>query len=178
MTDSVDTPKIAFISSDERWMEEALALAECAANIGEVPVGAVVVLNDEIIGRGWNQVISGNDPTAHAEVVALRDAAQRLNNYRLVGASLYVTIEPCSMCAGAIVHSRVERVVFGTTEPKAGAVVSQNTFFDQPFLNHCVSWQGGVLADRCSERISRFFRERRASQKAARKALKQDSDPA
>lgn len=174
MTDSPQA--ISFQTEDERWMSEALALAECAANIGEVPVGAVVVLNDEIIGRGWNQVITGSDPTAHAEVVALRDAARRVENYRLVGASLYVTIEPCSMCAGAIVHSRIERVVFGTTEPKAGAIVSQNCFFDQSFLNHQVQWQGGVLAERCAERINRFFRERRASKRAARQAAQSPSE--
>jgi len=142
-------------------MQEALALAERAAELGEVPVGAVVVRAGEIVGRGWNHPISGCDPTAHAEIMALRDAAQNVGNYRLVDADLYVTIEPCTMCAGAIVHARIRRVVFGAVEPKAGAVLSRSALFDAEWVNHRVLWQGGILARRCSARISAFFAERR-----------------
>jgi tRNA(adenine34) deaminase len=158
-------------SDDERWMMHALALAERAAALDEVPVGAVVVLNGEVIGEGWNHPISGHDPTAHAEIMALREAAQRIGNYRLVDARLYVTIEPCTMCAGAIVHARIAEVVFGAAEPKAGAVCSNGQLLDQPWFNHLVRYRGGVLAERCSERISRFFQQRRA----AKKALKQQA---
>ncbi|WP_432472188.1 tRNA adenosine(34) deaminase TadA [Amphritea sp. HPY] len=156
--------------TDQKWMEHALELAERAAAVGEVPVGAIVVLSGEVIGEGWNQPISGHDPTAHAEIMALRDAAARVENYRLVGATLYVTIEPCTMCAGAIIHSRVARVVFGASEPKAGAVVSNGQVFEQPWMNHRLECEGGVLADRCSGRISDFFRQRRAEKKAAKAA--------
>jgi len=164
---------------DFKWIERALELAERAADVGEVPVGAIVVSNGEVIGEGWNQPISGHDPTAHAEIVALRDAAARVENYRLIGATLYVTIEPCTMCAGAIIHSRVARVVFGATEPKAGAVISNGQVFDQPWMNHRLEYEGGVLADRCSGRISEFFRQRRAeikAEKAARLAGGSSSD--
>lgn len=158
-------------SDDERWMTHALTLAERAAELGEVPVGAVVVLNGTVIGEGWNHPISGHDPTAHAEIMALRDAAQRIGNYRLVDARLYVTIEPCTMCAGAIVHARIAEVVFGASEPKAGAVCSNGQLLDQPWFNHLVRYRGGVLAEQCSARISRFFQQRRA----AKKALKQQA---
>lgn len=157
---------------DEHWMQTALELAERAAELGEVPVGAVVVLNDEVIGEGWNHPISGHDPTAHAEMMALRAAAKRVENYRLVDADLYVTIEPCTMCAGAIVHARVRRVIYGATEPKSGAVCSNGRVFDQPWMNHRVEYIGGVMAERCSERISRFFQQRRAEKKAAKQALR------
>lgn len=150
---------------DQRWMAYALQLAERAAEAGEVPVGAVLVRQGEVIGEGWNQPISGHDPSAHAEIVALRDAARRLQNYRLIDSTLYVTIEPCTMCAGAIVHARVARVVFGASEPKAGAVISNGRLFEQPWLNHRVAYSGGVLAEACSERISAFFRQRRAQHK-------------
>ncbi|MBY4675757.1 tRNA adenosine(34) deaminase TadA [Marinobacterium arenosum] len=162
---------------DQRWMEYALQLAERAAEAGEVPVGAVLVHQGEVIGEGWNRPISGHDPSAHAEIIALRDAAQRLQNYRLVDSTLYVTIEPCTMCAGAIVHARVARVVFGASEPKAGAVISNGQLFDQPWLNHRVTYSGGLLADACSERISAFFRQRRALQKQ-QKAERRAADPA
>lgn len=158
-------------AEDERWMDEALALAERAAELGEVPVGAVVVRENEIIGRGWNHPISGCDPTAHAEIMALRDAASRVGNYRLVNADLYVTIEPCTMCAGAIVHARIRRVVFGAVEPKAGAVQSRSSLFEAPWFNHRVLWQGGVLAQRCSARISAFFAARRERKRQEREAL-------
>ncbi|WP_417534595.1 tRNA adenosine(34) deaminase TadA [Marinobacterium stanieri] len=158
---------------DECFMQQALALAEHAADAGEVPVGAVVVLDGEVIGEGWNRPISGHDPCAHAEIMALREAAARVENYRLPGAELYVTIEPCTMCAGAIVHARIARVVFGATEPKAGAVISNAHIFDQSWLNHWPEYTGGVLADQCSERISAFFRERREQKRRAKAASAQ-----
>lgn len=151
-------------------MRRAQVLAARAAELGEVPVGALVVLDGEVIGEGWNRPISGHDPTAHAEIMALRQAAERLGNYRLVGAELYVTIEPCTMCAGAIIHARIARVVFGATEPKAGAVVSNGCVFDQAWVNHRPAYQGGVLAEFCSRQISDFFRLRRAQKKQQKSA--------
>lgn len=148
-------------------MREALELARQGAQLGEVPVGAVLVKDGEIVGRGFNCPISGHDPSAHAEMVAVRDAASRLENYRLVGSTLYVTLEPCSMCAGLIVHSRITRVVYGATEPKAGVVASRGRFFEQEFLNHRVLVEGGVLAQDCSELLSAFFQARRAARKDA-----------
>lgn len=142
-------------------MREALALASDGARLGEVPVGAVVVQNGEIIGRGFNCPISRHDPSAHAEMVAIRDAALRMQNYRLPGSTLYVTLEPCSMCAGLIVHSRIQRVVYGATEPKAGVATSRGQFFSQAFLNHRVLVEGGVMTQACSEVLSEFFRMRR-----------------
>lgn len=124
-------------------------------------MGAVLVLDGKVVGRGFNCPISRHDPSAHAEMVAIRDAALRLQNYRLPGSTLYVTLEPCSMCAGLIVHSRIQRVVYGTTEPKAGVAVSRGQFFDQAFLNHRVLVEGGLLAEQCSEMLSQFFRQRR-----------------
>ncbi|QEY61521.1 tRNA adenosine(34) deaminase TadA [Metapseudomonas lalkuanensis] len=158
-------PQIIDRSRDEYFMREALALALQGAALGEVPVGAVLVKEGEIVGRGFNCPISGHDPSAHAEMVAVRDAASRLENYRLVGSTLYVTLEPCSMCAGLIVHSRITRVVYGATEPKAGVAVSRGQFFDQEFLNHRVLVEGGVLAQECSEMLSSFFQARRAARK-------------
>ena len=155
-------------SEDEKWMRLALQLADKAAAIGEVPVGAVVVLDGEVIGQGWNQPISRRDPTAHAEIIALRDAAQRIENYRLVDADLYVTLEPCSMCAGASVHSRIRRLVYGATEPKAGVIESQQQFLEEGWLNHRVEPIGGVLAEICSDKLSAFFKARRAAHKAAK----------
>ena len=146
-------------------MRLALQLAEKAAEAGEVPVGAVVVLDGKVIGQGANAPITGLDPTAHAEVLAIRDAAQKIGNYRLSGATLYVTVEPCSMCAGAIVHSRVGRVVYGCTEPKAGVVESAETFFTKSFLNHITNTQGGVLAEECSAVMTAFFARRREGKK-------------
>jgi tRNA(adenine34) deaminase len=147
---------------DERWMEEALRLASRAEVAGEVPVGAVVVSEGIIIGRGWNQVLSLNDPCAHAEVEALRDAARTLGNYRLNGCQLFVTLEPCAMCAGAIVHARINRLVFGARDPKAGAVGSIMQVINHPRLNHQVEVAEGVLAGRCMEILQAFFRERRS----------------
>lgn len=148
-------------ATDEHWMRIALAEALRAREAGEVPVGAVVVAGGEIVGRGYNQPISSHDPTAHAEVVALRDAAGRLGNYRLPGATLYVTVEPCVMCAGAILHARVARVVYGAREYKTGAHGSIVDVFVEPRLNHHCEISGGVLADECAALISGFFESRR-----------------
>ena len=159
-------PPIIDRSNDQYFMREALALAAQGALLGEVPVGAVVVQNGEIIGRGYNCPISGSDPSAHAEMVAIREAAKAVDNYRLPGSTLYVTLEPCSMCAGLIVHSRVARVVYGALEPKAGIVQSQGQFFTQGFLNHRVLYEGGVLGEECGVMLSEFFRMRRAAKDA------------
>ncbi|AAO54978.1 tRNA adenosine(34) deaminase TadA [Pseudomonas syringae pv. tomato] len=164
-------PLIIDRSNDQHFMREALALAAQGALLGEVPVGAVVVHNGEIIGRGYNCPISGSDPSAHAEMVAIRDAARALGNYRLPGSTLYVTLEPCSMCAGLIVHSRVARVVYGALEPKAGIVQSQGQFFSQGFLNHRVLFEGGVLGEECGAMLSEFFRLRRAARDAGKSRI-------
>ncbi|MFI8622594.1 tRNA adenosine(34) deaminase TadA [Marinomonas sp. NPDC078689] len=158
--------------SDEEWMAKALLLAEQAAADSEIPVGAIVVLDGEVIGAGYNSPISQCDPTAHAEIQALRDACQKVNNYRLTGATLYVTLEPCSMCAGAIVHSRVARVVFAATEPKSGVVESQGAFFEAPFLNHKVEVSGGVLAEKASLQLTQFFQYRREQKKKLKQLAK------
>ena len=155
-------PKIIDRSQDERFMREAMELARQGSERGEVPVGAVLVQDGEVIGRGFNCPISTSDPSAHAEMVAIRAAAAAVQNYRLPGSTLYVTLEPCSMCAGLIVHSRIARVVYGTTEPKAGVAVSRGQFFSQDFLNHRVLIEGGVLAQECSEMLSAFFKARRS----------------
>ena len=154
-------PKIIDRSQDERFMREAMELARQGSERGEVPVGAVLVQDGEVIGRGFNCPISTSDPSAHAEMVAIRAAAAAVQNYRLPGSTLYVTLEPCSMCAGLIVHSRIARVVYGTTEPKAGVAVSRGQFFSQDFLNHRVLIEGGVMAQECSEMLSAFFKARR-----------------
>ena len=143
------------------FMRAALDEARRASDAGEVPVGAVIVLDGEIIGRGFNQPISASDPTAHAEIVALREAARALGNYRLVGATMYVTIEPCLMCVGAMVHARVGTLVFGAPEPKAGAVVSSCRAHEMPSLNHRIDVVGGVLEEDCRAVIQEFFRTRR-----------------
>ena len=142
-------------------MRAALDQARLARERGEVPVGAVVVLDGQVIGEGYNQPIASHDPTAHAEIVALRDAARRLGNYRLTSARLYVTIEPCQMCVGAMIHARVARVVYGTREPKAGAIESTMRAHEQPILNHRMAATGGVLEAECRELIQEFFRSRR-----------------
>lgn len=142
-------------------MHHALNLARRAREEGEVPVGAVVVLEGRMIGEGWNRPIGSRDPTAHAEIVALRDAARRLENYRLSGATLYVTLEPCLMCTGAMVHARIERLVFGATDPKRGAVNSTCCGFETQGLNHRVRSEHGVLGEQCAELLQNFFRERR-----------------
>jgi tRNA(adenine34) deaminase len=155
-----DVGKFA-VTRDDDFMREALALAERAAQAGEVPVGAVVVSEGRVVGRGSNRPISSRDPTAHAEIVALRDAAQALDNYRLTGCDLYVTLEPCAMCVGAMVHARLARIVYGAKDPKTGACGS---IVDLPAIahwNHHGVFAGGVLADECGEVLKRFFAERR-----------------
>lgn len=147
--------------SDEAWMRVALALAERAAGEGEVPVGAVLVRDGESLGQGWNRPILDHDPSAHAEIVALREAAARTKNYRLPGTTLYVTLEPCAMCAGAIIHARVARLVFAAWDPKAGAVTSVYDLIARPRLNHTVTWTGGVLESDSAQRLRDFFRARR-----------------
>jgi len=147
---------------DEAFMREALALAREAASVDEVPVGAVVVIDGEIVGRGFNQPISRHDPTAHAEVMALRDAAARVGNYRLPGSTLYVTLEPCVMCSGAIMHARVGRVVFGARDPKTGAAGSVVDLYAEARLNHHADIVGGVLAEESGALLSGFFAARRA----------------
>jgi tRNA(adenine34) deaminase len=153
--------------NDEYWMEQALSLAKNAAQKNEVPVGAIVVSENKIIGQGFNQPITLQDPTAHAEILALRNAAITIGNYRLSGASLYVTLEPCAMCAGAIVHSRIARLIYGATEPKAGAIVSQTQQLDGKHLNHKVNYVGGICADACAKIVSDFFSRRRDEKKQA-----------
>ena len=146
---------------DTDFMGAALVLASEAATLGEVPVGAVVVKDGEIVGRGCNQPIGRRDPTAHAEVMALRDAAQRLGNYRLPGCTLYVTLEPCAMCIGAIFHARIGRVVFGARDPKTGAAGSVIDLFAEDRLNHHAEIVGGVMAEECGALLSEFFAARR-----------------
>ena len=160
------------VSQDQRYMQHALELAARAAELGEVPVGALVVLDDEIIGEGWNQPISGHDPTAHAEVVALRAAAQNVSNYRLPQATLYVTIEPCTMCAGAMIHARIARIVYGALEAKSGVAESNGCIFKGEHLNHQLELVGGVLAEECSAVMSDFFKRRRQQKRDARLALR------
>ncbi len=143
-------------------MQAALALARQGAELGEVPVGAVLVQEGEIIGRGFNCPISRHDPSAHAEMVAIRAAAESVQNYRLPGSTLYVTLEPCSMCAGLIVHARIARVVFAASEPRAGMAVSQGRFFEQGFLNHRVMVEGGLLAEESGALLKAFFKARRS----------------
>lgn len=150
---------------DEKWMRQALSLATKAAEAGEVPVGALVVLDGQLIGEAWNCPISQFDPTAHAEIGALRDAGKHLGNYRFPGATLYVTIEPCTMCVEAMIHARIDRLVFGAREPKAGAVISQNQLLDHPAMNTEVSYAEGVLAEQCSQIMSDFFAQRRQVKK-------------
>ena len=145
----------------DTFMRAALDEARRGAEAGEVPVGAVVVLGGQVVGRGFNQPIGASDPTAHAEIVALREAARALGNYRLVGAILYVTIEPCLMCVGAMVHARVATVVFGAAEPKAGAIVSSCRAHELPSLNHRIEVVGGILEDECRAVIQEFFKTRR-----------------
>ena len=157
-------------AGDERWMREALAEARLARGRGEVPVGAVVVLDGAVVGRGSNQPIHATDPTAHAEIVALRAAARTVGNYRLTGAALYVTVEPCLMCAGALVHARVGRLVFGAAEPKSGAVRSVMRVLDHPALNHRVEVAAGVLERECTALMRAFFAERRSGGKERRPA--------
>ncbi|MGC3965708.1 MAG: tRNA adenosine(34) deaminase TadA [Rhodocyclaceae bacterium] len=146
---------------DEFFMRAALELAREAGSVDEVPVGAIVVFEGQIVGRGFNQPIGRHDPTAHAEVMALRDAARALSNYRMPGCELYVTLEPCMMCTGAIIHARIGRVVFGARDPKTGVAGSVLDLFSEPRLNHHAQAEGGVLADECGQLLSSFFAARR-----------------
>lgn len=148
---------------DEEYMREALALARAAQAVGEVPVGAVVVSAGAVVGRGYNRPIGAHDPTGHAEIVALRDAAARLANYRLAGCTLYVTLEPCMMCVGAIIHARIARVVYGAPDPKTGACGSVVDLFAERRLNHHATVYGGVMADECGRLLKDFFAMRRAA---------------
>ena len=149
------------VADHESFMRLALEQARLAADAGEVPIGAVAVSGGEVVGRGFNRPIGAVDPTAHAEVIALREAARALNNYRLTGVDLYVTLEPCLMCVGALVHARVGRVVFGAREPKTGALVSTVQALEIPTLNHRVEIVEGVLEAQCRDLVQAFFRERR-----------------
>lgn len=147
--------------TDEGFMRHALMLARRAQDEGEVPVGALVVLDEKIIGEGWNRPIAASDPSAHAEIQAMRAAATQRKNYRLIGATLYVTLEPCAMCVGAMFHARIRRVVFGASDPKTGAAGSTVNLFEERRLNHHALVQGGVLAAECGALLSAFFASRR-----------------
>ncbi len=157
----VPGPESLVESPDEHWMQQALALAQRAEAEGEVPVGAVVVLNNELIGEGWNHPISSHDPSAHAEISALRAAARHMGNYRLPGAVMYVTLEPCVMCAGAMVQSRIDRVVYGATDAKTGAAGSVFDVLQSRELNHRVEVESGLLAEACGTLLQSFFQSRR-----------------
>ena len=151
--------------SDEDWMRHALTLANKAAELDEVPVGAVLVKDDQLLAEGWNQPISHNDPTAHAEIMAIRKASRIIENYRLPDSTLYVTIEPCSMCAGAIIHARISRVVFGAFEPRAGAAGSVINLLQNEQFNHQVEITSGLLAEECGQILKDFFAQKRRARK-------------
>ena len=157
---------------DSCWMELALEYALKAQALNEIPVGAVVVKDNKLIAAGYNRSITDNDPSAHAEMIAVREAGKVLNNYRLIDCTLYVTLEPCSMCAGLLVHSRINRLVFGASDAKTGSAGSIMNLLQEPRLNHQVEVCGGVLAQQCGNTISEFFKNRRAQIKAAKKAAR------
>jgi len=163
----------AQLQQDEQFMAQAMELARQAAEQGEVPVGALVVKQGQVIGRGYNQPIGQHDPCAHAEIMALREAAQHEQNYRLLGCQLYVTLEPCTMCVGAIVHARIERLVYGATEPKSGVVESNLGLLQATHFNHLVEVQAGVLGEESSQLLSNFFKQRRLQHKATKAAAQQ-----
>lgn len=162
--------ELAVINDDEHWMRYAMTLALKAQDEGEVPVGAVLILDNQVIGEGWNRSIGHHDPTAHAEIMALRQGGDTIRNYRLLDATLYVTLEPCVMCAGAMIHSRIRRVVYGAADAKTGAAGSLLDILRHPGMNHQIDITAGVLAEACSEQLSRFFRFRRSQKKALRLA--------
>lgn len=162
---------------DEKYMRRALELAAQGEVLGEVPVGAVIVRNDEIIGEGFNQPITSHDPSAHAEIIAIRNAATHEKNYRLVGTTLYVTLEPCTMCVGALVHARIARLVYGTTEPKAGVVESKSRLLDSDFFNHTMIYVGGVCASECQQQLSDFFKRRREQHKLQKNYFSAGHEP-
>lgn len=155
------------MNRDEKWMQRALELARRAREAGEVPIGAVVVWNEEEIGAGWNRTITMNDPTAHAEVLALRAAGERMNNYRLSGCEMFATLEPCAMCAGALMHARISRLVYAAADPKAGAAGSVLSVVNHPQLNHRMEIVAGVLEREAAEMLKSFFRERRGKESGA-----------
>jgi len=160
---------------DLHWMQYALQLADKAEQSGEIPVGAVLVKDGVVLGEGWNQSIQLNDPSAHAEMLAIRQAAEKIGNYRLIDCTLYVTLEPCAMCAGLLVHSRVKRLVFGAKDAKTGAAGSVLDIVRHPVLNHQLDVLDGPLAQQCADKLSEFFRRRRAEQKALKQLEKQQS---
>ena len=178
MKSSDVTEPVSQSEQDEHWMRHAVARAARAEGRGGIPVGAVLVLGDEVVGEGWNRSISAHDACAHAEIMAIRAAGITLENYRLLDTTLYVTLEPCCMCAGALIHSRGKRVVYGARGRKTGAAGSVFEILQDPRHNHSVELTGGVLAEACSAQLSDFFRRRRAEKKAAREALKQSGGPA
>lgn len=161
---------------DLYWMRYALQLADKAEQSGEIPVGAVLVKDGLVLGEGWNQSIQLNDPSAHAEMMAIRQAAEKIGNYRLLDCTLYVTLEPCAMCAGLLVHSRVKRLVFGAKDAKTGAAGSVLDIVRHPVLNHQLDVQDGALAQQCADKLSAFFRRRRAEHKALKQQEKQKSN--
>ena len=161
MREIPENPDFTRSRDDESWMEQALEQARMAAQAGEVPVGTLVIKDGEIIGLGHNRNLLDHDPSAHAEIIALRQAAARLGNHRLTGCEMFVTIEPCAMCAGALVHARLARLVYGASDPKAGAAGSVLQVLNHPGLNHKMEIRSGVLAEKCSEILQKFFREKR-----------------
>lgn len=174
MSENTQLPTADITNQDEHWMLYALALADKAEQAGEIPVGAVLVKDNQVIGEGWNMSICQHDPSAHAEMLAIRQAASQIKNYRLLDTTLYVTLEPCAMCAGLLVHSRVKRLVFGALDAKTGAAGSVTDLVRHPVLNHQLEVTGGVLAQQCADKLSSFFRRRRQEHKAA-KLLSQEA---
>lgn len=174
MSENTQLPTADTATQDEHWMLYALMLADRAEQAGEIPVGAVLVKDNQVIGEGWNMSICQHDPSAHAEMQAIRQAAGKIQNYRLLDTTLYVTLEPCAMCAGLLVHSRVKRLVFGALDAKTGAAGSVTDLVRHPVLNHQLEVTGGVLAAQCADKLSSFFRRRRQEQKAA-KLLSQEA---
>jgi len=162
---SISNPQLP----DEFWMEQALRGAVHALELGEIPIGAVVVCKGEIVGRGWNSNLTDTDPSAHAEIMALREAGKKLNNHRLADCEMFVTIEPCAMCAGALIHARLSRLVYGAADPKAGAVHSVMSVLNHPKLNHQMEVREGVLAEKCSRLLQAFFKARRREKSAPSK---------
>lgn len=149
------------LNSDEQWMKQAISMAKKAESIGEVPVGAIIVKDNKIIGSGYNQVITNNDASAHAEIQAIRDAGKRIENYRIIETTLYVTLEPCMMCVGAMVHSRIGKIVFGAYDPKTGMAGTKDNCFEKPYHNHSVEIVGGVFELDCARQLKTFFRRKR-----------------
>ncbi|WP_341504213.1 tRNA adenosine(34) deaminase TadA [Gallaecimonas sp. GXIMD4217] len=166
------------MTEDEKWMRHALALAERARERGEVPVGAVLVKDGQLLAEGWNSPISDHDPCAHAEIMAIRGGGKAVNNYRLLDTTLYITLEPCAMCACAMVHARVGRVVYGAADPKTGAAGSVMQLLRHPALNHQVEISAGVLEGECAQMLSQFFKDRRAQQKALKRARREAAQAA